>query len=214
MNAMISENNYKMLHIITPTYTRPTQLAELTLLAQAFAHIPYLQWIVLEVTKTRLVTEFLGKTNIKYEHLDSGGKVKVGNKCNALRNIALDYLAKENTANSSGVILFANTDRTYSAELFEKVRDIEKVAIWPTVFAKEQFTCDPLKFNLAKPKYPINLGSVGFNSTALLQTGKRLDIIKSDTEGMSSLVEALVTSKDEIKVISCDGEYVWYTPIF
>ena len=213
MNAIISENSYKTLHIITPTYTRETQLAELTLLAQALEHIPYLQWIVLEVSKTKLVIDFLSKTNLMYTHLDSGGKVKTGNKCNALRNIALDYLS-ENMGNSSGVILFANLDRTYSSELFEKVRDIEKVGIWPTVFAKEQFSCDPLKFNMKSPKYPINLGSVGFNSTALLKTSRRFNVAVSDTMGISHLVEGLVSSKDEIKVISCDGQFVWYTPIF
>lgn len=213
MNAILSENSYKTIHVITPTYTRKTQLAELTLLAQALAHIPYLQWIVLEVSKTDMVVDFLEKTNLQYKHLDSGGKVKSGNMCNALRNIALDYLT-ENSANSSGVILFANLDRTYSSELFEKVRDIETVGIWPTVFAKEQFTCDPLKFNMETPKYPINLGSVGFNSTALLNTSRRFDVNVSDTQGISSLVEGLVSSNDDIKVISCDGQYVWYTPIF
>jgi hypothetical protein len=213
MNAILSENTYKTLHIITPTYTRETQLAELTILAQALAHIPYLQWIVLEITKTNLVTEFLAKTNLQYIHLDSGGKVKSGNLCNALRNIALDYLT-ENSGNSSGVILFANLDRTYSSELFDKVRDIEKVGIWPTIFAKEQFTCNPLKFNLQSPKYPINLGSVGFNATALLKTARRFDVDVSDTDGISNLVDGLVSDANEITVISCQGQFVWYTPIF
>ena len=212
MGAINSDNSFKTLHVITPTYTRATQLAELTLLAQALAHIPYLQWIVLEVTKTKLVTDFLGSTNIQYTHLDSEGKVKSGNKCNALRNIALDYLVT--SGNSSGVVLFANLDRTYSSELFDKVRDIEKVGVWPTVFSEEEFVCNPLQFKLASPKYPINLGSVGFNSTALLKTARRFDVNLSDTEGISSLVEGLVSGNEEITVISCDGQFVWFTPIF
>ena len=218
MNAMISDDSFKTIYIITPTYTRPTQLAELTILAQALEHIPYLHWIVMEFEMTDPVTHFLTETNLQYTHLDSNGTmtgfVPGINACNGLRNIALDHMGVKH-GNSSGVILFANLDRTYSAELFDKVRDIKKVGIWPTVFAKEQFVCNPLRFNQAAPSYPINLGSVGF-STDILSKGPelRFPLKVSDTDGISWLMKGFISDKAEIEIVSCDGQFVWFTPIF
>lgn len=213
MNALISGEDHKTVFVITPTYTRITQLAELTLLAQALAHVPFLQWIVVEISKTSLVSDFLESTNLHFTHLDNGGVMEQGiNKCNVLRNTALGHL-RESHVNSSGVILFANLDRLYSTELFIKVRDIKKVGIWPTIFAKEQFECNPLKFNQNIPKYPINLGSVGF-STALLQTELTLPPRVSDTDAISQITDALISGKEEVEIISCSDQFVWFISIF
>lgn len=213
MNALISGEKHKRIFVITPTYTRPTQLAELTVLAQALAHVPFLQWLVVEIAKTSLIKEFLSSTNLQFTHLDNGGVLeKDVNKCNVLRNTALEHL-RENHGNSSGAILFANLDRLYSTELFEKIRDIKLIGIWPTMFAKEQFECNPLKFNQNMPKYAINLGSVGF-STALLQTGLTFPPRVTDTDAISLIIEGLISDKEEIETISCSQGLVWFLPIF
>ena len=49
------------IYMITPTYARWTQKADLTRLAQTLMHVPRLHWIVVEDSehKTELVTEFL-----------------------------------------------------------------------------------------------------------------------------------------------------------
>lgn len=59
------------LYIITPTYRRPEQLAELTRMGQTLMHVRNLVWLVIEdaITPTYLVTEFLDKTGIDYHHL-------------------------------------------------------------------------------------------------------------------------------------------------
>ena len=216
MRAVDEEQKPRTIFVITPTYTRPTQLAELTLLAQSLAHVPFLHWVVVEFSKTSLVRDFLSSTNIHYEHLDSDGAMtgfQSGvNACNGLRNKALDYLTTK-YSNSSGVILFANLDRTYNSALFEKIRNVEKIGIWKTMFAKEQFTCEPLKFVLPIPKYALNLGSVGF-STQLLQANLRFPLDISDTDGVSLFIEQFMREPKDLRVMSCHDQLVWYTPIF
>ena len=47
MNALLSDVTPKYVYVITPTYTRATQQAELNLLSQALNHVPYLQVMLL-----------------------------------------------------------------------------------------------------------------------------------------------------------------------
>ena len=49
------------IYIVTPTYARPQQKAELTRLKNAFLLVPYVHWIVIEdaPSKTSLVTRFV-----------------------------------------------------------------------------------------------------------------------------------------------------------
>lgn len=54
-------------YVITPTYPRATQLADLTRLAQALAGVPCLTWVLVEDTKrkTEKVARLLNRTAIK-----------------------------------------------------------------------------------------------------------------------------------------------------
>lgn len=58
--------------MITPTYVRWTQKADLTRLCQTLMHVRNLIWIVVEdsVNKTKLVTNFLVKCDVEYVHLN------------------------------------------------------------------------------------------------------------------------------------------------
>ena len=59
------------LYIITPTYRRPEQIAELTRMAQTLMHVQNLHWLVIEdaENKTQLVTDLLQRTGISHDHL-------------------------------------------------------------------------------------------------------------------------------------------------
>ena len=59
------------LYIITPTYRRPEQIAELTRMAQTLMHVQNLHWLVIEdaETKTQLVSDLLQRTGISHDHL-------------------------------------------------------------------------------------------------------------------------------------------------
>ena len=62
------------IYVITPTYARWTQKADLTRLSQSLAHVTNLHWILVEdsVEKTELVTKFLQrrKKSLKFTHLN------------------------------------------------------------------------------------------------------------------------------------------------
>jgi hypothetical protein len=59
------------LYIITPTYRRPEQIAELTRMAQTLMHVQNLHWLVIEdaENKTQLVSDLLQRTGIYHDHL-------------------------------------------------------------------------------------------------------------------------------------------------
>jgi len=61
-----------IIYIITPTYKRPVQKAELTRLSQAFMLVPNLHWIIVEdsAKKTELVKSLLLKTGLPHTHLN------------------------------------------------------------------------------------------------------------------------------------------------
>ena len=60
-----------MIYIITPTYRRPEQTAELTRLGQTLLHVPAIHWIVVEDANTisRQVAQLLERLAIPYTHL-------------------------------------------------------------------------------------------------------------------------------------------------
>lgn len=59
------------LYIITPTYKRPEQLAELTRLGYTLKHVSNLLWLVIEDSKTpsELVTKRLHHIAVPFIHL-------------------------------------------------------------------------------------------------------------------------------------------------
>ncbi|TNN74995.1 Galactosylgalactosylxylosylprotein 3-beta-glucuronosyltransferase 1 [Liparis tanakae] len=131
------------IHIITPTYSRPVQKAELTRLANTFLHVPNLHWILVEDSQRRtpLVTRLLRETGLNYTHLNvetpRNYKLRGDTRDPRIprgtmqRNLALRWLRETFNANSSqaGIVYFADDDNTYSLELFEEpgARDIQSL---------------------------------------------------------------------------------------
>lgn len=123
------------IHVITPTYSRPVQKAELTRLANTLLHVPNLHWILVEdsLKQTTLVSHFLQETKLNYTHLNvetpRNYKVRGDTRDARIprgtiqRNLALRWLRETCGVNcsQSGVVYFADDDNTYSLELFEEV---------------------------------------------------------------------------------------------
>ena len=59
------------LYIITPTYRRPEQIAELTRMSHTLMLVQNVNWLVIEDAKvaTKQVTKLLEKTGLKFFHL-------------------------------------------------------------------------------------------------------------------------------------------------
>lgn len=63
--------NLAPLYIITPTYRRPEQVAELTRLSHTLMLVPNIYWLVIEDGRSQnpLITQLLNKTGIPYLYL-------------------------------------------------------------------------------------------------------------------------------------------------
>lgn len=130
--------NLPTIHVITPTYSRPVQKAELTRLANTLLHVPNLHWILVEDSQRRtpLVTRMLQDSGLNYTHLNvetpRNYKLRGDTRDPRIprgtmqRNLALRWLRETFNKNSSlpGVVYFADDDNTYSLDLFEEVSEI------------------------------------------------------------------------------------------
>ena len=134
-------DNQPILFLITPTYKRWTQKADLTRLCQTLMHVSNLRWIVIEDSdkKTALVTKFLSRCPVNSTHLfiktsanlmpttkkdKSSNKVYIVRKPRGIeqRNIALDWLRNHyKSGDIRGVVYFADDDNTYDLRLFDEV---------------------------------------------------------------------------------------------
>ncbi|KAJ8368843.1 hypothetical protein SKAU_G00088710 [Synaphobranchus kaupii] len=140
------------IHVITPTYSRPVQKAELTRLANTFLHVPNLHWILVEDSQRRtpLVTRLLRETGLNYTHLNVETPRNYKLRGDARdpriprgtmqRNLALRWLRETFSLNVSqpGIVYFADDDNTYSLELFEEGR-VSARKVKPSVVAR---TCE------------------------------------------------------------------------
>ena len=120
--------------VVTPTYTRPVQKAELTRLVQTFMLVSKLHWIVVEDRDSRssLVSNLLKNSGVSYTHLvsltpavdklqDSDPNWLKPRGVNQ-RNTALEWLrSSDNNISRTGVLYFADDDNTYDIKLFNEV---------------------------------------------------------------------------------------------
>ncbi|KAL7880254.1 hypothetical protein SRHO_G00025080 [Serrasalmus rhombeus] len=138
------------IYVITPTYARLVQKAELTRLSQTFLHVPQLHWILVEDAphKTPLVRDFLAASGLTYTHLhmltpkerklQEGDPTWLKPRGAEQRNEGLRWLREMAAAAGgkgptieSAVVYFADDDNTYSLQLFEEMRYTVKVSVWP-----------------------------------------------------------------------------------
>lgn len=133
------------IYVITPTYARWTQKADLTRMCSTLMHVPNVHWIIIEDSekKTALVTKMLsGKYSCKIEYTTQlnirtpkekrlGPKDKRWTKSRGIlqRNLALQWL-RESAASGTlgnidgridGVVYFGDDDNTYDLQLFNEV---------------------------------------------------------------------------------------------
>ena len=148
--ADLASKQLPVIYMITPTYARWTQKADLTRICQTLMHIKRLHWIVIEDsdTKTRLVSRLLSGNNtckVKSTHLNVRTRpdLRLGpndpnwrkNRGVEQRNLALDWLREAasaaklpgnevdrgGTGRGGGVVYFGDDDNTYDLAVFDEV---------------------------------------------------------------------------------------------
>uniref|UniRef100_A0A914RLL3 Galactosylgalactosylxylosylprotein 3-beta-glucuronosyltransferase n=1 Tax=Parascaris equorum TaxID=6256 RepID=A0A914RLL3_PAREQ len=136
-----SRRDLPMIYFVTPTRYRPAQKADLTRLGQTLAHVPNLYWIVVEdaEVKSAALTQLIERTHIPSAHLhaltpsnmrinDSDPNWKLPRGV-LQRNAALNWVNFGNL--KRGVVYFGDDDNVYDWRLFNEMRHVKKVGVWP-----------------------------------------------------------------------------------
>ena len=124
------EEGLPVIFVITPTYSRNLQRAELTRLSRSLRLVTNLHWILVEdsVSKTSLVARLLIECGLRYTHLNTRTNEAYRDYVKKLprrvdqRNNGLQWLRTAIEPGSvDGVVYFADDDNVYDVDLFEKV---------------------------------------------------------------------------------------------
>ncbi|XP_076335235.1 galactosylgalactosylxylosylprotein 3-beta-glucuronosyltransferase S-like isoform X2 [Tachypleus tridentatus] len=142
------EQQLPIIYIITPTYKRAAQIADMTRLAQTLQLVPSIHWIVVEDSEnlTQPISNLLKRTRIPFVHLCST-KPKNKTKPTSGRGVANRMKAIEWLRNSSindGVLYFADDDNSYDVRIFEEMRWTKKVSVWPVGLASKYSISSPI----------------------------------------------------------------------
>lgn len=225
------------LYLITPTYARLEQKADLTRLSHTLLHVKNLHWIVIEDSdvKTRLVTNFLANCGIHNTHLNiltpPQVKLKTGDpqwlkpRGVLQRNAGLTWIRTAlNPSKDKGVVYFADDDNTYSLELFEEMRQTQKVSVWPvgivgglryesptvkngSVVGWHTFWKPERTFALDMAGFAVNLSIIFSHSNAVFSNNVPRGYLEN-----SLLLELGVKLKDlEPRADTCTKVLVWHT---
>lgn len=227
-----------IIYVITPTYSRPVQKAELTRLLNTLKHISSLHWILVEDADSRsmLVARLLERGGLPYTHLSAltppDYKMQPSEPHWMLprgvlqRNAGLTWLRShlETSPQAHGVVYFADDDNTYDLRIFEEMRDTQRVSVWPVGLAGylryERPVLDDSAhvvgwFTAWKVKRRFALDMAGFAvNTRRLMTHKSAEFSYNVSRGEqeSYLLSQLVNLTDlEPKANNCTEVLVWHT---
>lgn len=229
-----------VIYAITPTYTRPVQKAELTRLSQTFMLVPNLHWIVVEDAdqKTPLVANLLRKSDIPHTHLvaptpqEWKRKEKEPNwkkpRGVLQRNKALDWLRNElsyDVTSDQGVVYFADDDNVYSLEIFDEMKKIKKVGVWPVGLVGGLMVEKPVLnktthkvagFNSGwRPErpFPIDMAGFAINLGLLLDNPQAQFSLTVERGYQESEILRNLITREELEPLAdyCTKVYVWHT---
>uniref|UniRef100_A0A0N4ZWN8 Galactosylgalactosylxylosylprotein 3-beta-glucuronosyltransferase n=1 Tax=Parastrongyloides trichosuri TaxID=131310 RepID=A0A0N4ZWN8_PARTI len=223
---------------ITPTYKRFTQKADLVRLSQTLINVPNILWIVVEDAdeKNENIYKFLNNSAIPFAHLCSKtpeNKKLHENDPNWLiargvkqRNEALKWIRVNLINHKNAVIYFGDDDNTYDLKLFNEMRTIKKVGIWPVGIVGGLIVEGPLisqingsviGFNsIWKPErtFPIDMAAFAFN-ISLLHDFPNAQFMYNVPRGYqeSHILSSFNISLNDLepKANMCRNVYVWHT---
>ncbi|XP_067048033.1 galactosylgalactosylxylosylprotein 3-beta-glucuronosyltransferase 3-like [Acropora muricata] len=236
-NILSDEKNLPTVFVVTPTFKRFVQKAELTRISQAFKAAKKLHWIVVEdsVQKTDLVGNFLKSSGLKYTHLNIRTPLTLRRHKKEFRrlkprgveqrNLAIEWLRKNiNPQRTPGVVYFADDDNTYDSQIFDEMRWIQGVGVWPVAFTGGARWAGPIckdgqvvnfhaNWGLFRP-FPVDMAAFAVNIKKLILDFPKAKFIALKRPGMleSSLLRQITTVKElEPVTQNCSKVYVWHT---
>ncbi|XP_030372047.1 galactosylgalactosylxylosylprotein 3-beta-glucuronosyltransferase P isoform X2 [Scaptodrosophila lebanonensis] len=215
------------LYIITPTYRRPEQLAELTRLGYTLKHVTNLLWLVIEDANetSPLVFDILDRIGVPYHYLlapmPAQYRIKrfkprgVSN-----RNRGLAYIRANAT---EGVFYFADDDNTYDVSLFEQMRYTKMVSMWPVGLVTNTGVSSPIvrdgKLNgfydgwIGGRKYPVDMAGFAVSVKFLLQRPNATMpfVVGYEEDGFLRSLKPLSNDDIELLANKCTEILTWHT---
>ncbi|KFB44758.1 AGAP001367-PA-like protein [Anopheles sinensis] len=215
------------LYIITPTYRRPEQIPEMTRLGYTLKHVPNVLWIVVEDSENRTdaVTRLLEDIGVPYVQLAAPmpaqyRKQKVKPRGVSNRNRALQWIRANAT---EGILYFADDDNTYNLKLFEQLRHVRKVAMFPVGLISKYQVSSPIVKNgtitgfydgwLGGRKYPLDMAGFAVSVKFLHSRPKAQMPFKPgyEEDGFLRSLEPLDLKEVELLASNCTEILTWHT---
>uniref|UniRef100_A0A8D8P5Z3 Galactosylgalactosylxylosylprotein 3-beta-glucuronosyltransferase n=1 Tax=Culex pipiens TaxID=7175 RepID=A0A8D8P5Z3_CULPI len=215
------------LYIITPTYRRPEQLAEITRLGYTLKHVPNLFWLIVEdaESRTESVTRLLHQIDVPFVHLTAPmpakyRKLKVKPRGVSNRNRGLQWIRSNAT---EGVLYFADDDNTYNLQIFEQMRHIRKVGMWPVGLISKYGVSSPIVANgtisgfydgwIGGRKYPIDMAGFAVSVKFLLSRPKAEMPFKAgyEEDGFLRSLDPLDMKEIDLLASNCTEILTWHT---
>ncbi|CAB4064147.1 PREP [Lepeophtheirus salmonis] len=206
-SPILKNHSVPLLYIVTPTYTRREQIAELTRLGQTLLHISDMHWILSEDAHecSPSVAEILGHFKIPYTHLVS-----------PMPSAFLHDRYKPRGVSNR------HDDNTYDLRLFSQMRQTTKVSMFPVgLIGSTGFSSPIVKDGkvvgfsddwFADRQYPIDMAGFALNVAFLRERGGGNMPYKPGHEED----RFLTSMKVELNDITCLAEnctqiLVWHT---
>lgn len=224
-----------VIYVVTPTYARPVQEAELTRLSHTFRLVPMVHWVVVEdaLERSSLVASLLKRSGLPHTHLWAKTPEEQQLRPNdpswlrpkgvLQRNAALRWL-RSLAPRSDGVVYFADDDNTYDLRLFEEMRYTQRVSVWPVGLVGGLLVERPLVkngrvvgWNAAwKPhrRFPLDMAGFAVSLQLLKKHPKaqfRMNLPRGQQE--SHLLSQLISGPGDLepKANNCTQVLVWHT---
>ncbi|XP_034242821.1 galactosylgalactosylxylosylprotein 3-beta-glucuronosyltransferase P [Thrips palmi] len=218
------------LYVVTPTYRRPEQEAELTRMAQTLLLVRNVRWIVIEDAKapSKPVAKLLQRFGLPYEHLTAAMpeqyRKKKGPKPKgvAQRNRGLQWLR----ANArEGVFYFADDDNTYDVSIFEEIRTTKRVSMWPVGLCTKAGLSTPVVSTatgafvgfhdgwIGGRKFPVDMAGFAVSVQFLHQRPKAQMPYSPgfEEDGFLRSLAPFEPKEIELKADNCTKVLVWHT---
>uniref|UniRef100_A0A0A1XJ63 Galactosylgalactosylxylosylprotein 3-beta-glucuronosyltransferase n=1 Tax=Zeugodacus cucurbitae TaxID=28588 RepID=A0A0A1XJ63_ZEUCU len=216
------------LYIITPTYRRAEQLAELTRLGYTLKHVENLLWLVIEDANqtSPLVIHTLNRIGVPYEYFLAPMPMEYKNTKKAKprgvsnRNRGLDYLRANAT---DGVFYFADDDNTYDISIFEQMRYTKKVSMWPVGLVTKFGVSTPIIRDgkitgfydgwIGGRKFPVDMAGFAVSVKFLHERPKAKMPFKAgyEEDGFLKSLAPLNTTEIELLASNCTEILTWHT---
>ncbi|CAF2546236.1 unnamed protein product [Rotaria sp. Silwood2] len=226
----------RKIYMITPTKTRAEQVADLTRLAQTLYLIPNLIWIVVEDESqlTRRIHRLLKSFHLPFVHLNiaTPDYMKPTQNQSTWRrprgmfqkNVGLQWIRQNTNSNDDALIYFADDDNTYHWKLFQEIRKVQSVGVWPVGLVGELFYERPVclkgkvyswfHYVYRKRKFPTDMAGFAIHLRLFHQySNYTFNVSANSVAEQESQILDTMTTMDQLECLANNASkiYVWHT---